>query len=250
MTEAAFTDMIACKENRACLQQEKMQCYRQIENSLREISAAQQATNFALAKLAEYRDEDTGLHLKRVSEYCRILGERLQADSPYSSQISDDFIHCIQHASLLHDIGKVAIPDSILFKPGKLTTEEFEVMKTHTVIGAENIQAIYNHYSNNPLIGMGIEIALYHHERWDGQGYPDRLAGKNIPLSARIMAVADVYDALRSDRCYRKGFEYSQVKSMVVDGSGNHFDPVIVSAFIEATDEFIQAETDINQKFD
>jgi putative two-component system response regulator len=223
-----------------------MPCHRQIESSLREIAVAQQATNFALAKLAEYRDEDTGLHLKRVSEYCRILTSRLQAESPYSAQISDDFINSIQHASLLHDIGKVAIPDSILFKPTKLTVEEFEVMKTHTIIGAENIQVIYNHYSANPLIGMGIEIALYHHERWDGMGYPDGLAGRNIPLSARIMAVADFYDALRSDRCYRKGFDHLQVRSMVLDGSGNHFDPVIVTAFIETESEFVQVTEKIN----
>lgn len=218
--------------------EEQLHYQSQVQNSLREVSAAQQATNFALAKLAEFRDEDTGLHLKRVSEYCRILTTRLQLDSPYLTQISAEFINCIRHASLLHDIGKVAIPDSILFKPGKLTEEEFEVMKTHTIIGADNIQAIYNHYSGNPLIGMGIEIALYHHERWDGTGYPDRLAGRNIPLSARIMAVADVYDALRSDRCYRKGFEHSQVRLMMLDGSGNHFDPVIVKAFLETESEF------------
>lgn len=218
-----------------------------IQNNLKEISAAQRATNFALAKLAEFRDEETGLHLRRVSEYCRILTSQLQKHSLYSAQISSDFIDSIQHASLLHDIGKVAIPDSILFKPSKLSFEEFEVMKKHTVIGAENIQDIYNNYSGNPLIGMGIEIALYHHERWDGQGYPDGLSERNIPLSARIMAVADFYDAVRSDRCYRKGFDHQQVKSMLVEGSGSHFDPVILQAFLETESEFIKVPERINQ---
>ncbi len=217
-----------------------------LQNSLREISAAQQATNFALAKLAEFRDEETGLHLKRVSEYCRILTSQLQKDSLYSNQITANFNNSIQHASLLHDIGKVAIPDSILFKPSKLSFEEFEIMKKHTVIGAENIQDIYNNYSGNPLIGMGIEIALYHHERWDGQGYPDGLSERNIPLSARIMAVADFYDAVRSDRCYRKGFDHQQVKSMLVEGSGSHFDPVIIQAFLKTEFEFVQVAEKIH----
>jgi len=230
-------------------QQPEIRYQNMIQNSLKEIAAAQQATNFALAKLAEFRDEDTGLHLKRVSEYCRILTSQLQNASLYSSLISEDFINSIQHASLLHDIGKVAIPDSILFKPSKLSFEEFEVMKKHTVIGAENIQDIYNNYSGNPLIGMGIEIALYHHERWDGQGYPDGLSAKNIPLSARIMAVADFYDAVRSDRCYRKGYEHQQVKEMLVEGSGSHFDPVIVQAFLETESDFIVVAESINQDF-
>jgi len=218
--------------------EEKMAQHYQTHKKVREISAAQQATNFALAKLAEYRDEDTGIHLERVMDYCSILAVKLMDASEYASQVNQDFIDCIRHASLLHDIGKVAIPDKILFKPGMLTHEEFEIMKTHTIIGAENMQAIYNQYSNNQLIGMGIEIALYHHERWDGKGYPDGLSGRNIPLSARIMALADYYDALRSDRCYRKGFSHSQVKAMIQEGDGSHFDPVIVKAFMECEEDF------------
>ena len=218
--------------------QEMLEFQRLVERKVRELSEAQQATIFALAKLAEQRDEDTGAHLERVQEYCRLLAEQLGRESPYAAHITGEFVECIRHASPLHDIGKVAIPDSILLKPNKLSPAEFEVMKTHTVIGAENMQLVYNHYSGNAFIGMGIEIALYHHERWDGTGYPDGLAGKNIPLSARIMALADFYDALRSDRCYRKGLAHEEVRAMILEGEGTHFDPVIVQAFLCLEEEF------------
>lgn len=137
------------------------------EQKVREISAAQNATIFAMAKLAEFRDEDTGGHLERVREYCRLLAENLRSHSSHSDQITAEFIDCIQHAAPLHDIGKVAIPDNILQKPGKLTAEEFEKITLHTVIGADNLQLVYDNYPSNMFIGMGIEIALYHHEQWD-----------------------------------------------------------------------------------
>jgi putative two-component system response regulator len=209
-----------------------------VENKVREVSEAQQATIFALAKLAEQRDDDTGAHLERVRDYCELLAQQLASDSPYSDSISGDFISCIQHASPLHDIGKVAVPDSILLKPGKLSPEEFEIMKSHTVIGAENMQTVFNKYADNPFIGMGIEIALYHHERWDGKGYPDGLVGRNIPLSARIMAVADCYDALRSNRCYRKGLDHGTVKRMLLEEDGTHFDPEVIKAFVALEERF------------
>lgn len=218
-----------------------------IAKEVRERSEAQQATIFALAKLAEHRDDDTGSHLERVSKYCELLAKQLGEQSRYADRISDDFIACIRHASALHDIGKVAIPDRILKKPGALTPEESDVMKTHTVIGAENLQTIYNRYKDNPFIGMGVEIALYHHERWDGTGYPDRLAGKNIPLSARIMAVADVYDALRSHRCYRKGFDHETVKEMLLKESGTHFDPEVIKAFLSLEKKFRTIMETLNQ---
>ncbi|MEI6703904.1 MAG: response regulator [Deltaproteobacteria bacterium] len=218
----------------------KLEFQKMVEKKVREVSEAQQATIFALAKLAEQRDDDTGAHLERVRDYCCLLAQQLAEDSPYSVSISDVFIDCIQHASPLHDIGKVAIPDSILMKPGKFTPDEFEIMKSHTIIGAENMQAVFNKYADNPFIGMGIEIALYHHERWDGTGYPDGLIGRNIPLSARIMAVADCYDALRSNRCYRKGFDHEKVKEMILEESGTHFDPEVVKAFLALEGRFGQ----------
>jgi putative two-component system response regulator len=138
----------------------------------------------------------------------------------------------------------VAIPDSILQKPGKLTSEEFDRMKSHTVIGADNLQLVYNNYPGNMFVGMGIEIALYHHERWDGSGYPDGLVGKNIPLPARIMALADVYDALRSDRCYRKGLTHDQTRSIILEGDGKQFDPEVVMAFLRLEDIFAGMKQD------
>ncbi len=216
-----------------------------IERKIRETSEARNATIFAMAKLAESRDDDTGGHLERVREYCRQLAEDLRSHSPYSDHITAEFIDCIQHAAPLHDIGKVAIPDSILQKPGKLTSEEFEKMKSHTVLGADNLQLVFNTYPGNMFIGMGIEIALYHHERWDGSGYPDGLVGKNIPLSARIMALADVYDALRSDRCYRKGLTHDQVRNIILEGNGKHFDPEVVMAFLRIEGIFARMGHDV-----
>ena len=221
-----------------CKLEGRLKFQQMVEKKVREISDAQQATIFALAKLAEQRDEDTGAHLERVREYCRLLAVKLGENTPYSHYITDEFVDCIRNASPLHDIGKVAIPDSILLKPGKLTDEEFEIMKTHSVLGAENLQQVYNLYSGNIFIGMGIEIALYHHERWNGTGYPDGLVGRNIPLPARIMAVADFYDALRSDRCYRKGFPHNKVRTMLLEGDGTHFDPELIKAFLALEQEF------------
>jgi len=218
---------------------------KQVEQKIRETSEAQNATIFAMAKLAESRDEDTGGHLERVREYCRRLAEDLCSHSSYTDHITAKFIECIQHAAPLHDIGKVAIPDYILQKPGKLTSEEFEKMKSHTVIGADTLQLVFNNYSGNMFIGMGIEIALYHHERWDGSGYPDGLVGKNIPLSARIMALADVYDALRSDRCYHKGLTHDQARNIIIEGDGKHFDPEVVMAFLRIEGVFARMEHDV-----
>ena len=215
-----------------------------VEEKIRSLSEAQSATIFAMAKLAESRDEDTGGHLNRVREYCRLLAEALKESPAYSPHITPELIDCIQHAAPLHDIGKVAIPDSILLKPDRLTPEEFEVMKTHSSIGAENMQVVYNNYPENAFVGMGIEIALYHHERWDGTGYPDGLVGLNIPLSARIMAIADVYDALRSDRCYRKGFSHEETMEIMREGDGSHFDPEIMKYFFELEDIFQQIQSD------
>ena len=216
----------------------KLEYQKMVEKNVREVSEAQQATIFALAKLAEQRDGDTGAHLERVRDYCELLAQQLAKDSPYADHISEIFIDCIHHASPLHDIGKVAIPDSVLLKPGKLTSKEFETMKSHSIIGAETMQTVFNNYAGNPFIGMGIEIALYHHERWDGKGYPDGLVGRNIPLSARIMAVADCYDALRSNRCYRKGFDHEKVKEMLLEEEGTHFDPEVIKAFLVLEDRF------------
>jgi len=205
---------------------------------IKEISASQMATIFALAKLAESRDDDTGKHLERVRAYCRLLAEHLSRNPAYGNHISKTMIDNIYHASPLHDIGKVAIPDRILLKPGKLTVEEFEVMKQHSLIGAQTLEAVARQYPQNQMILIGIKIAHFHHEWWDGSGYPDGLAEEAIPLSARIMAVADIYDALRSNRVYKSAVAQAEACEMIRGSSGTHLDPALVSAFWELKGEF------------
>jgi len=204
-----------------------------VAEQVQEISESQLATIFALAKLAESRDEDTGAHLERVQTLCRLLAARLAEEPRFKDHIGQAYILNIHHASPLHDIGKVGIPDGILLKPGRLTPEEFEAMKAHTTLGAETLAAVRQTYPKNSLLGMGIAIAKSHHERWDGKGYPEGLAGGDIPLSARIMAVADVYDALRSKRCYKPSFSHEKSLAILLEGRGTAFDPTVVDAFLE-----------------
>jgi putative two-component system response regulator len=209
-----------------------------VKEQVKEISDSQVSTIFALSKLTESRDKSTGKHLERVQIYCRLLAEKLSREEPYNSVIADTFINNIFNASPLHDIGKVAIPDHVLLKPGKLAAEEFEIMKTHSLIGAATMEAVNEIYRNNAFISMGISIARAHHERWDGTGYPNGLKEEEIPLAARIMAIADVYDALRSKRCYKGAFSREQSSEIIKDGSGTQFDPSLVKAFLEMEESF------------
>jgi putative two-component system response regulator len=202
-----------------------------VKEKVKEISDSQMSAIFALSKLAESRDAITGKHLERVQIFCRILAKRLSLESPYKTMMSAEFLRDISNASPLHDIGKVAIADSILLKPGELTPSEFEVMKTHATIGAHTLGEVKELYPGNSFINMGIFIARSHHERWDGSGYPDGLAGDAIPLPARIMAVADVYDALRSRRCYKEPMNRLQSREIIIHGSGSQFDPILVDGF-------------------
>jgi putative two-component system response regulator len=209
-----------------------------VDEKVREVSEAQMAMLFALAKLAESRDTDTGQHVERTQTFCRILAEELSMNSPYAAEIDAKFIDNIYHAAPLHDIGKVGVPDAILLKPGKLTPEEWETMMAHTSHGARTLRAVYERYRGNAFIALGMEIALSHHEKWDGTGYPEKLSGLDIPLSARIMAVADVYDALRAERCYKKSFSHEESRRIIVEGSGAHFEPALVDAFLAREEEF------------
>lgn len=203
-----------------------------------EISRAQLAAIFSLSKLAESRDPETGEHLERIREYCRLLAEELRKLSKYRVLIDEPFIENLFAASPLHDIGKVGIPDAVLLKPGRLTPEEFVIMRTHTTIGAETLLAVDRQYPGSDMIRFGIEISEGHHERWDGSGYPHGLAGEEIPLVARIVGLADVYDALRSRRVYKDEMGHSEARKIIVEGRGNHFDPQIVDAFLASEDEF------------
>lgn len=208
-----------------------------VQEQVREISDSQNATIFALAKLAESRDDETGKHLERVRAYCRLLALGMQRQPETCELVTERFVEIIYQSSPLHDIGKVGIPDRILLKPGKLTPAEFEMMKHHTAIGADTLRAVSLQYPNNPILNMGIDIARHHHERWDGSGYPDGLRGKQIPLAARIMAVADVYDALRSRRVYKPALRHEQTSELIVQRSGAHFDPVVVKVYEQVEEE-------------
>jgi putative two-component system response regulator len=204
-----------------------------VREKVKEISASQIATIHALVKSAESRDDDTGAHIERTSAYCALIAKKLYEKAMYPDIIDAAFIENIAMASPLHDIGKVGIKDAVLLKPGRLTDEEFEYMKTHVDKGYETIVSIENKYPQNKFIKIGSEIARYHHEKWDGGGYMNKLSGEDIPLSARIMALSDVYDALRSKRVYKDAFSHEKTLAIITDGRGNHFDPALVDIFLE-----------------
>lgn len=192
---------------------------------------------FSLSNLVESRDNETGGHLNRVRRYCKLLAENLVDNGHYHDIITPLFIENIFNVSPMHDIGKVAIPDAILKKPAKLTIEEFEVMKTHTEVGAKIFEKILEEIPF-PTFELGYNLIYYHHERFDGSGYPKGLSGNEIPLEARIMALADVYDALLSKRCYKEAFSNEEVIRIISEGSGSHFDPVLCDTLLANFVEF------------
>ncbi len=204
-----------------------------------ELVAAQDTTILAMSMLAETRDMDTGNHIRRTQNYVKALAERLRDHPRFAGQLDKASIAMLFKSAPLHDIGKVGIPDRILLKPGRLTADEFAIMKTHTTIGYEAIvQAEQALGSPAEYLRVAKEIALSHQEKWDGSGYPKGLAGDAIPLSARLMAVADVYDALISTRVYKLGLPHDQAVQVIFQGRAAHFDPDMVDAFIEIQDEF------------
>lgn len=190
---------------------------------------------FGLAKLADYRDTDTGAHLERIGLYARVLADALSVDYP---EIDMNWIDRISLASSLHDIGKVGIPDSILLKPGRLTPQEREVMEKHTLIGADTLLAIRSKLGADEFIDMGIEIALQHHEKWDGTGYPFGLKNDEISLAARIVALADFYDAVTSKRVYKDAMSHHDTSELIRDLRGTHFACDVVDAFFANEGEF------------
>lgn len=211
-----------------------------VEQQVQRVSAAQQATIFALAKLVEIRDDSTGGHLERVREYCRMLAETLRLGSPYASQIDSAFVDRIYEAAPLHDIGKVAVPDAVLLKAGPLTDVERQIMQSHAAKGEQTLREIAAGHGDNPFINMGIEIAGGHHEHWNGSGYPRGLAGTAIPLSARIVAVADMYDELRSIQRYKPARDHADTVRQVMAAVGRQLDPVVVAAFADLEKKFDQ----------
>jgi putative two-component system response regulator len=195
-------------------------------------------TIFALAKLAESRDPDTGAHLERVRQYCRLLAQHLRTLPEFEQEVDDEFLRLIFLTSPLHDIGKVGIPDAVLLKPDRLSEEEFAVMKTHTSIGAATLEAALQAHPEAMYLQMARDIALTHHERFDGAGYPLGLRGRAIPLAGRIVALADSYDALTSRRVYKNAYTHDVARSMILEQSGHQFDPEVVEAFMSQEREF------------
>ena len=209
-----------------------------VEEKVQEISSSQMATIYALIKLSESRDDDTGAHIERTASFCRLLAQKARTVPEYADIITDTFLETIYKASPLHDIGKVGIPDSILLKPGKLTNEEFAIMRTHVQIGYDTLSKVGQQYDKNEFLTMGMDIALHHHEKWNGSGYNNGLKGAEIPLSARIMALSDVYDALRSVRVYKDAFSHEKSMEIIASSKGSHFDPVLVDILIQHQEEF------------
>ncbi|WP_182869724.1 HD domain-containing phosphohydrolase [Rhodopirellula sp. JC639] len=205
-----------------------------------------EALIFSLAKLAESRDPETGHHIERVQCYSRCLAEQLTRNPRFAETITPQYIQLIYQTSPLHDIGKVGVPDAVLLKPGKLTDEEFLAIKEHPRIGAETLRGAIQRSPEASFLKMAYDIALSHHEKYDGSGYPDGLAGDQIPLSARIVALADVYDALTTNRVYKDAYSHEKAEAIIVDGRGSHFDPDVVDAFLQIKTMFMA----IRNRFD
>jgi putative two-component system response regulator len=217
---------------------------RRIAEQVKEATESKLATIFALAKLAETRDDDTGKHIERVQAFAKHLAEKMRKEKIDADRLTDAFIEDLFRTASLHDIGKVGIPDAVLLKPGPLNAEEFAIMKKHCEIGAATLASVLARFPENHFLAMGVDVARYHHEKWDGSGYPEGLKDAAIPLSARIVALADFYDALTSNRCYRPAFGHKDACRLINDGSGTHFDPEIVAVFRSLDDRFRLLRTD------
>lgn len=211
----------------------------EVQRRTREVMAIQDVTIQAMASLAETRDNETGNHIRRTQHYVKLLAELLRDHPRFSHFLDGDTIRLLFKSAPLHDIGKVGIPDHILLKPGRLTVEEFEIMMTHTTLGRDAIQRAEDQLGVSvDFLRLAKEIAYSHQEKWDGSGYPQGLAGDAIPISARLMAVADVYDALISRRVYKPGMPHEEAVDIIRQGGGWHFDPDVCAAFLSATEQF------------
>jgi putative two-component system response regulator len=211
---------------------------RRVRERTKELTITQDVTIASLAGLAETRDKETGSHIWRTQNYVRTLALALPDLPGYAQRINDDDIYRMYKSAPLHDIGKVGIPDAILQKPGPLTQEEFEIMKEHTTLGYQALVRAEQNIGTTSFLRYAREIVYCHHEKWDGSGYPQGLAGEDIPLAGRIMAIADVYDALISKRVYKKPFPHSVTVQTILEGSGTHFDPTLVEIFRDLTETF------------
>ncbi|WP_170299820.1 HD domain-containing phosphohydrolase [Desulfobacter hydrogenophilus] len=211
-----------------------------LKHSTEELAKTRDVTILSLASLAETRDNETGSHILRTQRYVKALAKHLQGHPDFRSKLNDDTVDLLYKSAPLHDIGKVGIPDNILLKPGKLTDEEFQIMKSHTTLGGETLRITEERLGSSSFLNLATEIALTHHERWDGTGYPKGIAGDKTPISGRLMAVADVYDALINKRVYKEAFSHDKAKEIILEWREKNFDPRVVDAFIEIEKQFIE----------
>lgn len=223
-----------------------MEYSKMLENEVAEkakkISKIQERFIVSFANMIELRDDITGQHVKRTSRYVRIIANALKQRNIYPGIITDEFVDAICKAAPLHDIGKIAISDSILRKPGKLTDEEFEIIKTHPKVGGDMLKEALKIDEADEYLSYAYEMAMYHHEKWNGTGYPEGLKGNEIPLSARIMAIADVFDALTSKRSYKDKISDDRAFQIIEQSSGSHFDPILVNVFVDIKEEILEAK--------
>jgi len=211
-----------------------------VRERTQELALTREVTIEAMATLAEWRDPETGAHIKRTQRYVHALAAYMAANPKYAPELDPNTVELLYLSAPLHDVGKVSIPDSILLKPDRLTDEEFTEMKRHTVRGRDALAAAERKLGGNSFLRLAREIAYGHHERWDGKGYPQGIAGEAIPLPARLMSIADVYDALTSRRVYKPALPHEEVANMIRQGRGGQFDPDVVDAFFQLQDEFLE----------
>ena len=205
--------------------------------AMKELARYHDEMVMGFATLIESRDSNTGGHVKRTAQYAKLLAEEMRRRGFYSEILTKDYMENLLKAVPMHDIGKIAVPDAILQKPGRLTPEEFEIMKLHAPKGSEIIQESFGRMGNEQYLEIAGQIARYHHEKWNGKGYPEGLIGNEIPLCARIMAIADVFDAVSADRCYRAALPLEQCFKIIQEGSGQDFDPILTEIFLDLREE-------------
>lgn len=213
----------------------------ELQQKNEKLISIQNNTIISLANLVENRDVDTGEHVKRTSAYVKLLAKRASLEKEYSKILDEHFIELLGKAAPMHDIGKISVPDSVLKKPGKLTEEEFIQIQKHTTEGSRIVYEVLVGNEDSDYVNMASDIALCHHEKWNGLGYPNKLKENEIPLSARIMAIADVFDALVSPRCYKEPMPVDKAFEIIKESSGTHFDPILAKDFIEIKDQVIEA---------
>jgi len=220
---------------------------KRVEQRTQELRETQDATVFSLAALTETRDKETGKHLERTRRYVKVLAERLQNDVKFRDRLTPEVVEQLYKSTPLHDIGKVGVSDQVLRKPGALSEKEFEEMKRHTILGGDTLRSAEERLGFDTFLSVARDIAYYHHERWDGQGYPYGLEGEAIPLCARLMALADVYDALRTRRAYKEPYPHEKAVEIIREGRGTHFDPEVVDAFMDAERKFAEVAENLQE---